>query len=472
MITTLSYGQNTKKSIFNQKNDTSLNKSFGVFNQENIPEKPTPFNDDELNLDNFDAINQKNNKNTALYSSKNGESTIRLDSLSTVSFSADGITGKLKITYDENGRQTLNIDYQWDAQTAAFVPNYKQERAYNENGNQTLNINYQWDAQTAAFVPNYKTEYTYDENGKTIGSSSFSWNSNIEIFYPIAKTEYDFDEQMRVVSEKSYQLDICNNEKVLINRTEYSYIDGLEGRLVKVYQVTSGVAVFQFERGSFYKNGRLVLNTQSVNPDVYDPITNTHKTEFEYDDNGIITLFTRYTWDTETNNLIPSYKQEYTYDEENYYKQVMYYKWYKGLGLYQPSFKKEYDVIIDTDTKRVREGLFFVFDTNFNQWNTLNEEKYKSYWYYTKTSTLSSKSLNKNTSLIFPNPTSKFLKVILSEELSEPLLEIFDATGKKVLSKELLSDESIDVSALTPALYFYKIKDGKVLKKSGKIIKQ
>ena len=441
MITTLSYGQNTKKSIFNQKNDTRLNKSFGVFNQENIPEKPTPFNDDELNLDNFDAINQKNNKNTALYSSKNGESTIRLDSLSTVSFSADGITGKLKITYDENGRQTLNI-------------------------------NYQWDAQTAAFVPNYKTEYTYDENGKTIGSSSFSWNSNIEIFYPTAKTVYDFDEQMRVVSEKSYQLDICNNEKVLINKTEYSYIDGLEGRLVKVYRVTSGVVVFSYEVGDFFKNGRLVLTTQSVNPDVYDPITNTYKAEYEYDDNGYRTLFTRYTWDTETNNLIPSYKQEYTYDEENDYKQVMYYKWYKGLGLYKPSFKKEYDVIIDTDTKRVREGLFFVFDTNFNQWNTLNEEKYKSYWYYTKTSTLSSQSLNKNTSLIFPNPTSKFLKVILSEELSEPLLEIFDATGKKVLSKELLSDESIDVSALTPALYFYKIKDGKVLKKSGKIIKQ
>ena len=277
---------------------------------------------------------------------------------------------------------------------------------------------------------------------------------------------------MRVVSEKSYQLDICNNEKVLINKNEYSYIDGLEGRLVKVYQVTSGVAVFQFEQGYFYRNGRLVLRIQSVNPEVYDPEIFTYKNEYEYDTNGNQTLLTRYGWDTETDNLIPFSKLESTYDEENYYKQVMYYKWYKGLGLYKQSFKKEYDVIIDTDTKRVREGLLFVYDTNFNQWNTLNEEKYKSYWYYTKTSTLSSQSLNKNTSLIFPNPTSKFLKVILSEELSEPLLEIFDATGKKVLSKELLSDESIDVSALTPALYFYKIKDGKVLKKSGKIIKQ
>jgi hypothetical protein len=138
--------------------------------------------------------------------------------------------------------------------------------------------------------------------------------------------------------------------------------------------------------------------------------------------------------------------------------------------VYKPSFKKEYDIIVDTDTKRVREGVLSVYDTNFNQWNTLNEEKYKSYWYYTKTSTLSSESFNSKTTIVFPNPTSKFLKVSLQEQFSNPMLEIYDATGKKVLSKQIVSDEDIDVSNLTPSIYFYKIKDGKLLKKSGKMV--
>ncbi len=599
MITALSYGQNTNKSIFNHKNDTRLNKSFGVFNQENIPEKPIPFNDDELNLDNFDAINQKNNKNTTLYSSKNEGYTMQLDSISDVSFGADGITGKNKYTYDENGRikirisyqwnsqtavfisstkseytynengrttlqisyqwntqtaafipytkseytydgngrTTLQISYQWNTQTAAFIPYTKYENTYDENGRTTLQIYYQWNTQTAAFipytkyentydengrttrqiiyewntqtaalVPSYKYEYTYDENGRTtrqiiyewntqtaafipstksentydgngrtIGSTSFSWNSNIEIFYPTAKTVYDFDNQMRVVSINTYGLDICNNEKVLTSKAEYFYINGLEGQNVKNYRVTNGVAVFNFESGSFYKNGRLVLRSQSVNPDLYGSSSRelyNWKREYKHDENGYITLEIVHKWDTQTAALVLNYKKENTYDEENNFKQEMYSKWYANLGVYKGSFKKEYSVIVDTETKRVKEGLLFVYDTNFNQWNALNDEKYKSYWYYTKTSTLSSQSFNKNTSFIFPNPTSGFLKVSLSEELFEPLLEIFDATGKIVLSKQLLSDESIDVSALTPALYFYKIKDGKVLKKSGKIIKQ
>jgi hypothetical protein len=85
---------------------------------------------------------------------------------------------------------------------------------------------------------------------------------------------------------------------------------------------------------------------------------------------------------------------------------------------------------------------------------------------------LSSESFNSKTTIVFPNPTSKFLKVSLEDPFSNPMLEIYDATGKKVLSKKIVSDEDIDVSGLTPSIYFYKIKDGKLLKKSGKLIKQ
>ena len=628
MISSLSYGQITKKSIFNQKNDTRLNKSFGVLNQKKTPEKLISYNDYELNLENFDVINQKNNKNTTPYSSKKNSSTIQLDSISYVGFDEDGITRKTKIRYNENGNRTLEIDYYWNSETSSFEPSSKYERTFDANGNRTLEIGYNWNSETVSFEPSSKYEWTYDANGnptlqinynwnsetasfepysknertydansnrtleidynwnsetasfepsfkyewtfdangnrtlqinynwnsetasfepsskyertfdangnrtleigynwnsetasleplskyewtfdangnrtleidyywnsetasfepssktetsfdedrQIVGLNTFSWNSVIEVFFQTSKQEYEFDEQMRIVSENTYNIDICNNEKVQTDKTEFFYIDGLDGQTVKYYNNNqNGGFTFEYSIGRFYENGILVLATQTVNPEIYNAEVYTWKNEYEYDENGNQTLITRYRWDTQVDDLIPSYKLEYTYDDENKIKEEIFYKWYNGLGLFKASFKKEYDVIIDTDTKRVEEALLFAFDTNYNQWNALEDEKYNSYRYYTKTSTLSSLNFNKNISLIFPNPTTNFIKVRLSEELSNPLIEIYDATGKKVLSKQIVSDESIDIEALTPAVYFYKIKDGKENKQSGKIIKE
>ena len=537
MLTTLSYGQNTKKSVFNQKNNIRLNKSFSVLDDSILPEKPISLDDYLLKMDNFELLGQEKNKNTTLYSSKINENTIRLDSISTVNFNQDGVTGKDKyvydangnrilqinylwnteaaafipnykneFSYDENGRQTLQAYYEWDTEAAALVPSYKYEYTLNENGNQTLRVYYRWDTEAAALIPDNKSEFTYDENGREIRSIAyqwdteasafipdnksertydengeitsalgFNWNSNIEIFYPTSKTFFDFDNQNRVVSENTYGIDICNNEKVFVNKIEYSYIEGLEGSSFRRYRVTNGVAVFDYEIGNFYKNGKLVLRTQNVNPDIYGQNSLTvynSKQEYEYDENGYETLRIFYRWNEQTSTLEPNFKRETMYDDEYNYKQVLFSKWYANIGVYKPSVKKEYDIIIDTDTKLVRQGLLSVYDSNFNQWNTLNDEKYKSYWYYTKTSTLSSETFSSKTTIVFPNPTSKFLKVSLQEQFSNPMLEIYDATGKKVLSKKIVSDEDIDVSNLTPSIYFYKIKDGKLLKKSGKIIKQ
>ena len=47
----------------------------------------------------------------------------------------------------------------------------------------------------------------------------------------------------------------------------------------------------------------------------------------------------------------------------------------------------------ETDTNIVREGITYEYDTNFNTWNELEGEEFKSYWYYTKVSTLSAEKV-------------------------------------------------------------------------------
>ena len=504
IITLSSYSQITKQTTFNQKSENYLNKSSDVLHQKDSIEKLIPLSEFEDSMRDADFFKPKQSKNTTLYLKANSENTIRLDSLSTVDINKDGISGKSESAYDENGRQTLQINYNWDADSAAFIPNYKSEYAYDENGRRTLQIGYNWDADSAALIPSYKEEYAYDENGRPtlqisynwdadsaafipnyksesaydenntqIGNTELGYNSDFGVFVPTKNTVFEFDDQMRVISEETYTIDICNNEKVLTQKRGYKYLDGYEGRSTLIYIVDeNGQAFFQYEVGSYYQDGRLALRVQIVNPNVYPPNIYTWETEYIYNENGNQTLYIRNSYDEQTDSLIPDYKKESSYDEDYNLQEEVYSNWYASLGVYKPSIKKEYSIILDTDTKRIREGLLSIYDTNFNQWNTLTDEKYHSYWYYTKSSTLSSESINKDTNVVFPNPTSKFLKVNLSDSILNPFIEIFDITGKKVFSKKIQSGENIDVSSLAPAIYVYKIKDGSTIKKSGKIIKE
>ena len=442
IITLSSYSQITKQTTFNQKSENYLNKSSDVLHQKDSIEKLIPLSEFEDSMRDADFFKPKQSKNTTLYLKANSENTIRLDSLSTVDINKDGISGKSEYAYDENGNWTLQISYNWDADSAAFLLDGKNESAY-------------------------------DENNTQIGNTELGYNSDFGVFVPTKNTVFEFDDQMRVISEERYTIDICNNEKVLTQKIGYKYLDGYEGRSTSIYAMDeNGQAFFQYEVGSYYQDGRLALRVQIVNPNVYPPNIYTWETEYIYNENGNQTLYIRNSYDEQTDSLIPDFKKESSYDEDYNLQEEVYSNWYASLGVYKPSIKKEYSIILDTDTKRIREGLLSIYDTNFNQWNTLTDEKYHSYWYYTKSSTLSSESINKDTNVVFPNPTSKFLKVNLSDSILNPFIEIFDITGKKVFSKKIQSGENIDVSSLAPAIYVYKIKDGSTIKKSGKIIKE
>tara|TARA_B110000459_G_scaffold190089_1_gene224831 strand:- start:2266 stop:3990 length:1725 start_codon:yes stop_codon:yes gene_type:complete len=85
---------------------------------------------------------------------------------------------------------------------------------------------------------------------------------------------------------------------------------------------------------------------------------------------------------------------------------------------------------------------------------------------------LSVSNINNLTFNVYPNPTSNFLNVSLSQTLTNPKIEMYDVQGRKVLSNLLKPSKSLDISDLKPAIYFYIIKDGKEFKYTGKIIKQ
>ena len=107
---------------------------------------------------------------------------------------------------------------------------------------------------------------------------------------------------------------------------------------------------------------------------------------------------------------------------------------------------------------------------NFNTWNELQGEEFRDYWYYTKTPSLSTNSIETNSFSIYPNPTSSTLQINSSEYLKTPIFELYDVKGSMILSNPFKLTEPIDVSDLQPSMYIYNIKDGSELKQSGKVL--
>ena len=354
-----------------------------------------------------------------------------------------------------------------------MVPDDKDEYSYDENGNQTLRINYNWNVESESFVQNSKYENYYDNDNNQLYLIIFSWNSELEIFTPTSKTYFEYDEQKRLVSENRYSIDICSGSKILQVKVGYFYIDGSDSRGYISYQVdtSTGDFTWMYSTGYFYnQDGKLFKRIQDVNLDFY-PDTFKYYWDISYDENGNQTLYIRYDWDSTIQDY-KSYKRESSYDENNFKTQEIVYSWYPTLGVYKPNFKMDISTFSETDTKLVREGIMYEYDTNFNTWNELEGEEFKSYWYYTKNSSLSTNSVEQKSFSIYPNPTKGFLKINSSEPFIDPTIEVYDLKGSRILSKPFKTDDNINISELKPSIYFYKIIDGNEVKQSGKLIKE
>ena len=379
---------------------------------------------------------------------------------------------KYEYTYDVNGNLTLYIVYSWDTTTQSFVPNDKHEFTYDENGNQTIRIYYTWDTTTQSFVPNDKNEYSYDDSGNRM-ESRFVWNSVIEIFIPNNKDFNEYDEQDRILFMKRYQYDICNETKTQIQQYQFIYDDELDGRTTRLFTTdNNGGFDFYFEKGTFYnENGLIVFRFQNANPDLL-PTDYNWSREYSYDTEGnnIEEILSK--WDTQTESLVPSEKEIRVYDYDfhpRYLTQFRIEKYFPGLG-FKPSFEKDFSIHSETDTELVIVGTIKQYDTNFNTWSELQGEEFRSYWYYTKTPSLSTNSVESNLFSIYPNPTSSTLQINSSEYLKTPMFELYDVKGSKILSSPFKLTEPIDVSDLQPSMYIYNVKDGSELKQSGKVL--
>ena len=394
-------------------------------------------NDDNIyySLDSFSTVQFDENSLLRKLKSKfneNGALTLSENKLwdqGTQNFVSDY---KTEYYYDENGRETLNIVYTSNQDTQSYIPNNKREYYYDENGRETLNIYYNWDTQTAAFVPSTKDEYGYDENGNQTLRSISNWYEDAQALIEDYRIERAYDENGRVTLNLDYQFEAQN----LFLHPSYKY------------------------ESAFDENGNQTLTSISNWYEDAQALIEDYKSESAYDENGNI-LILDYVFNQETLNLVPTKRTEYTYRDTpipniQNLTQWKIDKYYSELGIYKPSFVKDYSNYLETDTKFILNAVIQEYNTNFNTWNVLEDEEFKSYWYYSKNSSLSLETPKSSEFIIYPNPSSDI--VYVEGNYSQLKVVVYDILGKQVMKESITN--TLNISQLEKGVYILQLSDG------------
>ena len=72
--------------------------------------------------------------------------------------------------------------------------------------------------------------------------------------------------------------------------------------------------------------------------------------------------------------------------------------------------------------------------------------------------------------MVYPNPAAGVLNVVVNRPGSVQFL-LNDISGRSLLRETFVRRISVNLEPLTPGIYFYELRDGRGVIKTGKIVK-
>lgn len=349
---------------------------------------------------------------------------------------------KYEFTRDSDGLLDYRTEYIWDNDSGFFLVVGEKEIARFENFNTDITLNFYGSTSLETLSPSTKNILTRD--GFNTVSINYNWDTNTGMYFPSNKTYY--------------------------NRT---YFDG--GESVETYESATSSWISETDSFEYYDNnfktnqtydinGRLIYSEQSSYSANNQEFITDIAIENQYDDNGNRTF-------NKTSNYVSTYEVDYvplplgawmssnqedfSFDDNGFISQRLY-----SSGSYQNSeieyvtayFKDDYSTILDSETNLIRMGTPSLSEDGID-WQETEGSPFKSYYWYTQNSSLSTGDDNGSRTGLFPNPTDSVL--FLNTNIPHKI-EVYDLGGRKII--ESIGVE-IDISSLSNATYVVKIID-------------
>ena len=317
----------------------------------------------------------------------------------------------------------------WDEGSGFFLVNDESEYGYFDNFNWLVELNFNGSVSLDNSSPNYKS-ITATEGDNTI-TTSYSWSSESEIYNPTVRNEV-----IRTYYENEIQESYLQTQFNWDNETN-NFIIG--SRLTINYD-ESGNTTYAKNEYLFQENDFLFIALEELN---------------EYDENNNLIMSRSNSYDYTTNDFLSAFLRNYTFEENGFITERLYSNIYTdfntGSEVSTPTYKEIYSTILDNNTNFIRMGTPFTY--NNGNWEEYVGADFKSYYYYTKTSSLTQGENSLSSLDLFPNPTNSILQ--LNSEVNHQM-EVYDLIGRKLMEK---TGNSIDISSLPNSTYIVKVTD-------------
>jgi len=193
----------------------------------------------------------------------------------------------------------------------------------------------------------------------------------------------------------------------------------------------------------------------ALNPMTFEVEKDT-RTDFEYNASGDVSTETFSSWDAAGEVWIPEETDEYTYhDFSNSEVFFPSYLMYFGIVEEKPVSGK---AVAEIETMEWTEGT--------------SQLSAKTIFYYSGETSTNSDQLHKAGFSVYPNPVGQ--NVTFSWSGSQPTLslEIYQATGSRILEKQISSGTPVTLEGMDNGIYFFKLNKGSQTLHSGKLVKK
>ncbi|WP_405291737.1 T9SS type A sorting domain-containing protein [Algibacter sp. Ld11] len=352
------------------------------------------------------------------------------------------------LTYDNGGIKETNFRRQFLTGTN-WVNYYQFNKTYTADNQLESNIQQNWNSPNSGWNDKYKHVYIYDDDGNEIVHENSSYiNETWKINSKEVKTYVDNFLNTTTILAHDTSLSVFVPQE----RTTNNYADSLvDYQIGEIYY--RDVAVWENDEKIDYTYN---MDRQLTDVEYYGYNSSTgefssapyKKIENKYTAEGLIAESVTQLWFTSEYRNVDRWLYSYVNGNQT---EFIIQEWNSSADVWENKYRhlKTYDAN-DNEIEFIYQS--WNTDATPNDWRGFL--RIVTYWSLPEV--LSSNEFHeKPTFLIYPNPTSEYLKITSNEAINQ--IQLYDLLGKQVLKT---NKNQVDVRALPSGLYLAKIEYG------------
>jgi hypothetical protein len=335
---------------------------------------------------------------------------------------------KFDLTYDGEGNLIQETVSEWDPDGSQWLVGLRYDMTYDGSGNLIEEFWLFWDNDSSKLVLTFKDEYIYE------GGILTTWN---EYMWEDGAWEWTFF-------------------------TAYTYDNGN-----LILELTQGKDYLTEEWGDYSKTAYTYVGDRVVTEEVWDfdwmTFSMVRESYFEYswDADGNMTTQIESSWDegavkswNDAASWVSTWKSEWAFNKN-----------FSIMDLYVPYWFMANVTDLTFVHMPVTETGYF---NNNGTWD-LNYRQTAYYSDFSGGGPSGIEDVQKAPVSVFPNPASETVTFSWNDGHSRLNLELYDLTGKQIISRSIENNEAIRLDDISRGLYLYRLSKNNHLIDAGKI---